>query len=65
MTQPGRPVKPPKTKNRLEQLISQYASAQSLAAGRVRNWVSFMVFAGAIERAALPTAARCSGSRAA
>lgn len=51
---PGRPTKPPKTKSRLEQLISQYAESASMPAGRVRNWVSFMVFAGAIERAVLP-----------
>ena len=50
----GRPVKPPKHKNRLEQLIGQHATAEGLAAGRVRNWVSFMVFAGAIERAVHP-----------
>jgi hypothetical protein len=64
MTQPGRPVKPPKHKNRLEQLIGQYASAQGLPAGRVRNWVSFMVFAGAIERAALPDGSPMFWSRA-
>jgi hypothetical protein len=50
---PAKPVKTPKTRRRLEQLLSLHATATGQAQNRLRNWVSFMVFAGAIERALL------------
>ncbi len=48
---PAKPVKPPKTRGRLQQLVDQHANATGQASGRLRNWVSFMVFAGALGRA--------------
>jgi hypothetical protein len=48
---PTKPVKTPKNRARLEQLVSQHAAATGHAANRLRNWVSFMVFAGALGRA--------------
>jgi hypothetical protein len=48
---PAKPVKPPKRRSRLEQLVTQHAAATNQAANRLRNWVSFMVFAGALTRA--------------
>jgi hypothetical protein len=48
---PAKPVKPPKRRSRLEQLVTQHAAATHQAANRLRNWVSFMVFAGALTRA--------------
>jgi hypothetical protein len=48
---PAKPVKPPKRRSRLEQLVTQHAAATDQAANRLRNWVSCMVFAGALTRA--------------
>jgi hypothetical protein len=48
---PDKPVKPPRNRRRLEQLVSLHANATGHAANRLRNWVSFMVFAGALGRA--------------
>lgn len=42
---------PPKSARLLTKLVDQYARANGVAPPRVRNWVSFMVIAGALERA--------------
>ena len=42
---------PPKSARVLTQWVDQYARSVGQAPGRVRSWVSFMVLAGALERA--------------
>lgn len=41
---------PPKSARLLTARVDQYARAHGIAPSRVRNWVSFMVIAGALER---------------
>ena len=52
MAQPGRLRRPatPQTRTALEQLVGRYAKHYGIPQGRIRNWISFMVLAGALER---------------
>jgi hypothetical protein len=45
-----RPGNPPRTRSALEQQIARYAKFYGVPQNRVRNWVSFMIVAGALER---------------
>jgi hypothetical protein len=52
MDQPGRLRRPatPQTRTALEQLVGRYSKHYQVPQGRIRNWISFMVLAGALER---------------
>ena len=45
-------VPAPQSSGRLEKLVHQYVKERGLAEKRVRDWVSYMALAGALERAA-------------
>jgi hypothetical protein len=40
----------PRTRSALEQLVGRYARHYQLPQARIRNWISFMILAGALER---------------
>lgn len=40
----------PQTRTALEQLVGRYAKHYQIPQARIRNWISFMVLAGALER---------------
>lgn len=52
MDNPGRLRRPatPRTRTALEQLVGRYSKHYQVPQGRIRNWISFMVLAGALER---------------
>lgn len=52
MNNPGRLRRPatPRTSTALEQLVGRYSRHYQVPQGRIRNWISFMVLAGALER---------------
>lgn len=52
MTDVGRLRRPatPQTRTALEQLVGRYAKHYQVPQARIRNWISFMVQAGALER---------------
>jgi len=52
MDQPGRLRRPatPQTRTALEQLVGRYSKHYQVPQGRIRNWISFMVLASALER---------------
>ncbi|HEX6037324.1 nucleotidyl transferase AbiEii/AbiGii toxin family protein [Longimicrobium sp.] len=45
----GRPAIP-RTRSALEKLVGQYANHYEIPQARIRNWISFMILAGALER---------------
>jgi hypothetical protein len=49
---PDTTSKPPLSVGRLEKAVMAYATSHGVAYGRVRQWVSFMILSGALERAA-------------
>lgn len=49
-TGPLRRPAAPQSKSRLEQMVGRYSKHYGIPQGRVRNWISFMVLAGALER---------------
>jgi hypothetical protein len=52
MTELGRLRRPatPQTRTALEQMVGRYAKHYQVPQARIRNWISFMVLAGALER---------------
>ncbi|HEX8319626.1 nucleotidyl transferase AbiEii/AbiGii toxin family protein [Longimicrobium sp.] len=52
MTESGRLRRPttPKTKTVLDQMVGRYSKHYQIPQARIRNWISFMVVAGALER---------------
>jgi hypothetical protein len=47
----GIPASPPSV-GKLDKYVLAYATAEGLAVGRVRHWISFMMLSGALDRAA-------------
>lgn len=52
MTEPPRLRRPatPRTRSALEQMVGRYSRHYGIPQARVRNWISFMILAGALER---------------
>lgn len=52
MTEPSRLRRPatPQTRSALEQMVGRYSKHYQIPQARIRNWISFMILAGALER---------------